>query len=881
MLKHAFAGLFSLRSKRQNMEIFWLITIVLIAVFSLWVLKALFSIAIKLLIAALVIFVLFAAFAHGAESKIYEGYVFSGQSITVDSKPFIINFEFEPGSITLNYNQKYFFISNGKCQDIMNLKFCFGNYIYDTDKKKDKVNISVYSVAPDIAITRTINSSELIVGQETEISLNVTNGEGIAAENFTLIDSYSPDEFIVSDVGSVCSNINNSVYYHGFLREKDYIRCPYRLTPLKEVQRATRAKVSYYDGAEMKDIFSQAISFDVSPFFAIKTQFNETDKKVSVGNEVIFSVNFTNTNPDFDVNINSLDIVLPSGLQAISTYSLKTPFNDTANTTIRSQNVELSANRVHFSGKLDTNETKFIIVRLKAVKSGSSNIFVQGNYSTDETSGIVEVKDSLEVENPEVSIYTNFKDGETFDSGEEKYFQIGVINPSDSAALKNVKVRIDSPIYNFSAAEAGTINKTSSKNVVNQRVVMPDTQSDRDISLNVTVYYDNEFGESFQKTFEYTIRAEATKGLVISHEFSDTTVEEGKEITVKTKIESRRNVDLKDVRVFDVLPIDFTRKGLNSVSNVNINGLDTVTVYEYKLTAPQVSKDKVYKMRTTATYVEDNKTYAYEKEDEITVTRKKLSLSISSAVSDQKPYMGEILDILYTVSNPEDEQLKSIVARFPVQEMIELVGEKNFSVGTLEPGESFTIKDAHRIRAKANGSMVIAPSFFTYEDAEGDIFTANSSELSFSPNFGYIAGPAFTITQSAPERVKMGDSIKVSLLVRNIGTEAGSVNVIDGESSWIFNLRPGEDESASYTFGTVRAGQFNVKPLKGEYYYIGKKIYTISNDINVTVFKEEGPVAVEVKAPEKEIVVEQAVVKKTFFDIVLDTIKQIFALFKR
>src|SRR3990172_3783566 len=146
------------------MEIFWLITIILIAIFSLWVLKALFSVVIKLLIAALVIIVLFSVFVHGTETKVFDGYVFSDQSITVDDKPFIIRFDFDPSSITISYNQKYFFINVGKCDDLMNLRFCYGNSLYDLDKKKYKVNISVYSISPEIAITRTINSSQLLVG---------------------------------------------------------------------------------------------------------------------------------------------------------------------------------------------------------------------------------------------------------------------------------------------------------------------------------------------------------------------------------------------------------------------------------------------------------------------------------------------------------------------------------------------------------------------------------------------------------------------------------------------------------------------------------------------------------------------------------------------
>ena len=863
------------------MEIFWLIAVILVAIFSLWLLKALFSVAIKLLIAALIVIVLFSVFVNGAESKVFEGYVFSDQSITVDDKPLIITFESDHETIMLNYNQRYYFVPLGDCKTVINLKFCYGSVIYDTDKKKDKVNITVFSVEPEITITRVINNSVLRVGEEAEISVNVTNGIGLAAENFTFTDSFSPDEFEITDV-SWCSKNNSSVYYHGFLRENEMLECSYKIKPLKELKRATKAKVSYYDGVEMQDIFSTPIEFDVSPFFSVNAEFNETDSKVFLGEEVLFIINLTNSNEDLDADLKSFDIFLPSGIQFIGTASIKRFFNATSNTTIRSQQVEKSGSQIHFEGELKRNETKFIILKLKAVRAGSSNIFLYTNYSANGMNGIIEAKKSLEVENEEVSLQTNFKDSELYDSGEEALLRIDVINPSSSVILRNIAVKIDSPIYDFPIILIDHINKTYSENALYQRITMPRTDSNKDFEFNVTVFYETEFGERLEKGFEYTLTIEAVEGLEITHDFSDTTVEEGDEITVKTKVENRRNVDVKDVRIFDVVPMDFSKKGLNSVSNININALDTVTAYEYKLTAPKVPKETKYKIRAVARFVEDNKTYAFEKEEEITVIKKSLDLSISSALSETTPFMGAIIDVLYTITNPEEEQLKNIVAYFPVQEMIELVGQKNFTVDKLDPGESYTIRDVHRIRAKTNESITLAPTFFVYEDEEGNVYTKNSSQISFSPEFGYIAGPAFIISQKGPERVRAGDKAKIILNVRNIGTEEGKINVIDGSNSWIFSLKPDEDETASYSYDTYRAGQLNVKPLKGEYYYIGKKIYTVSNPVNVTVFREEEVLpVVEEKAPEEEIIVEEKIEKKTFFEIMLDTIKQIFAVFKR
>ena len=194
--------------------IFWLVVIVLVAIFSLWLLKTLFSVAIKVLIVVLIALVLFSVFARGAETKVFEGYIFSSQSITVDSKPFIVTFEENTNNqIMLNYNRNYFFVPFRECRTLLNLKFCYDDVIFDTDQKKDKVYLRVFTVAPDITITRTINTSSLKIGDEAEITVSVANGVGIPAENFTFVDSFSPDEFQITSV-SWCSNTSSSVYHN-------------------------------------------------------------------------------------------------------------------------------------------------------------------------------------------------------------------------------------------------------------------------------------------------------------------------------------------------------------------------------------------------------------------------------------------------------------------------------------------------------------------------------------------------------------------------------------------------------------------------------------------------------------------------------------------
>lgn len=855
--------------------------LIIILTFLFHILKNTFSLKIKRIISLFILLILFPVFVQATETKIFEGYIFSEQSITVDDRPFIIRFDYSLNTIMLDYNKKYYFVPLGECKTIMNLKFCYGSYLYDTDIKKNKVNISVYSVKPEIKISRIADKTALRIGEEAEISVNITNGIGISAENFIFTDTFPKDEFYITAVSGDCFERNNTIYYSGYLRENSKIKCSYKIKPIKETIRSVRARVRYYDGFEVQELFSNPLNFDVSPFLSIITEFNESDNKVAVGEEFLFIINLTNNDEDYDSFIKSLDIFIPSGIEYVSTATVKRYLNSTSTITIRSQNIQKEDNKLHFEGELEKNSTKFIVLKLKALMGGSSNIFIYATYNYNGFNSSTEIKKTIEVEKPDINIYTNFQDGEQYDSGQESLIKIDVINPNNIINLKNILVKIDTPLYEFPIVYLEELNKTSTTNAVYTKIIMPSVSSNKDFDFNVTLFYETEFGQKLNKTFNYKVYVKIIEGLVVSHEFSKTSAEGGEEITIKTNVENKRNVDVKDVRVFDVVPLEFIRKGLNSVSNLQINALEKVTAYEYKVILPKVANVTKYKIRTVARYSEDNKTYAYETEDYITVEKKKLELSISNAITDTKPFMGAIIDVLYTITNNEEEILKDIVAYFPVQEDIELVGEKNFSIENLGPGESYTIRNAHKIRAKTNGSLTLKPTLFVYKDEEGNIYETNSTSLSLSPEFGYIAGPAFVIEQNAPQRVRSGDKIVVYVSVKNIGTEEGIINISNNKKYWLFELKPEQADSFFYTLETTTPGHYSINPLKGEYYYIGKKIYTLSNSQEVIVFKEEMPLTEEKKEQEEEVVSEQHIEKKSFFKIVIETVKNIFSSLRR
>jgi len=872
------------------MAIFWIILLIIIlAIVALKLFSLLFSITGKILIVVLVVFLIYAIAVNASRDLVYKGYIFSDQSITLDNKAFIISFDESrhPSNIQLNYYGSYFFVPQGTCKTIVNIEICFANSIFDTDFGKYKVNISAYRVVPDITITRVIDDSTIAVGDEAEITVNVTNGIGIPAQNFEYIDYFSPEEFELLHVTGSCNKEGNNAVYRGLLKENNKISCKYTIKALKEIERSSRARVSYFDGDEIKRDFSSNINFKVVPALDISSYFNDSDRNVFVGEQVIFIVNMSNNKESDDIKNITLNISLPSGLRYDETASISMYFNSTSNITVQSQPVKkISDSVIQFKGEIPSNQSKFIALKLTATKSGISNIFIDYLYSIEGSKEIfsAEKKDSLEVEHKEITLFTNFKDGDTFDAGEQKLIQIGVSNPNENVFLKNISVKIDTNISNIPEANLSYLDSGKANYMIYQNIAMPYVSSDTTYPFNIIVSYDTEYGEHFTEISEFNLIVKTIAGLSISHDISKTTVESGEQFSIKTKVKNERNVDIKNIRVFDVVPMEFEREGLNSVSNLNINANDEVVAYNYRMTAPVVDSPKTYYFRTTATYKEGNKTFAFERTYQVTVTPKKKDLSVARVIADSKPSRGAIIDVIYTISNPDDkETVENIRLKFPVQQDIDLVGEKNFTISRLLPGESYTIREFHRVRPKLNGSLVIAPTMFSYNDDEGNVFTKNSSETSFTADYGYISGPAFFIQKSSNDSVLVGDLISVIISVSNIGDEPGKVSITDSGNVWNLELKAGETDFITYKINAENEGIVFLKPAEAQYSYRGKNVFTISNPAytNVTSKKE-----ISAEKEIKEVKVEKVVPtkveeKKTFMQLVWEAISSIFNIFRR
>jgi len=768
-----------------------------------------------------------------AENIFFSGFIFSDESVVINDKSFIITLEWDKRNIMLKSGKEIYFVPKTKCERIYNIRFCFHNTVYDVDEKKDKINISIYSLSPTIKITRTIDKSRLFVGEEAEISVNIKNEGPLAAENFSFIDSFS-DKVEITDV-SFCNLNGSEIYWRGLLRENDTLKCNYRIKPIDEFERSFRAKVEYFDGIKNKEEFSEAISIKADPFLVINQDFNDSDKKIFVGENTTLIINISNKHPDEDIKIAKVEIVLPKGLSFISTERISIGNESVGQGLSRS-----SEDILEWNGEIKQNRSKIFVVKLQGRYVGASDVFVRVYYKLNEKEGFVEKKSNIEVVNQEIDVQTSFKDDETFDSGQEKWFKVYLKNPSSIIKLKNIKIQYNTTLLNIPDSYISEINTTSSQLVLNRAFTIPFVTSKTSYPFNLIVRYETEFGESFDKIFEYTLNVEPTAGLTITHDISKTTVEEGEEFTITTKIKNERNKDIKNVKVVDTTHSDFVKEGMNSAI-ININAHNEVSVYSYKVTAPKVIKDTDFIFKTTASYSEENITYVYEKESTIRVTPKRLELDITRTIEPSTIFMGQIADVNYIISNPETERIQNIRLKFPLEQIFDLVGNDSYFVDKLEPGETIKINNKHNIRAKLNGTQILPPTLFIYEDSDGNVFDKNSSSNQIDIKYSYIPSASFFIEKSVlNQNIIKGEPLKIVVKIKNVGTEKGKIDVYDLNNNWSLEIEPQNYEFISYELNITRTGKLKLEPTVGIYEILNKTVKTISNELEIEI--KEAPI---------------------------------------
>jgi uncharacterized repeat protein (TIGR01451 family) len=797
-------------------------------------------------------------------NKVFDDWVYNEDTITLDDKEFFFRLS--------NEGNKLLIISDGESQ-IMNLpecrnfdiqrRICFNDSYYDgAGEPSNRAYVIIYYRKPRLNITRTIDDNIFTVGDEVEFTVEINNYGEINAKDVYYEDVFPQNVRVVTSSG--CPYTERKVYYDGDIRSGSYVDCKYTITTTAPVDSITVASVTYDTGFETVANYSDSIRLYSSSPLKINASFDNSS--IQIEETTYFRINITNV-ASKDIDIDNILVTIPSGLEVISDNM-----------------INIDENNYKWSGTLSSNKSQLLVFKLKGKKTKGSEILTNINYEMDNKEyKISNLKTNIYIEDRGVSIYSNIDNNQRFDSNTQQTFSIFVRNENNHSKIKNLFLSLNSTLFPYDEYQLSTLGEESRAKVASVTMITPNLSTTKSYKLTANLTYETEYREKYSEKLERTFIIEPIKKVLITKTISPSVIEEGKEATVTVKIKNDRNERIDDVIVKEIFHGNFGQKGTTSRLIDNISQGKTITAYTYNIKAPNVINQTRFNFTTQVSYTKDGFDYLFTEDSAITVNPKKLKISVSKSVSDSSIYLGEIVDVRYTIKNEEEEPAKNFKLYFTDNQKVDTINEYNYFIERLNPGEEIII-DSEQIRPKkAEEKMIVGTSLYEYQDMDGAQFSSVSGSLTLKVQEGYMYGPVIWVEKKSDlYDIMRADEVEITITVSNIGDKSADVVIVDGVKSWNKNIAANDEEIITYKKRFYEPEEYTLDKVYAYYDYLGNEYRATSNVVKIKVtdvdIEAQEPVIIKDEEEEQVVIVkeEPLIEKENFFVRIWRTILNLF-----
>ncbi len=776
-----------------------------------------------------------------ADTQVFSGYVYSGSSISIDKQ--VVFIYLGTDGIVADYGTGFFSISNNTCESSDYFKICLDNIDYDYSAKKKRIYLRTFSTVPFLEITRSVTKSDLVVGEEAAFTVSISNSGGIA-RNATYTDFF-PDSFSVYDVRGA-ELIGNSVVWSGSIARLGSRDIQYKIKPKNAFKQSLKASLTYFDGYMEQTIYSSEQTISSTNFVGLETALGKSS--VFIGQPNNFTLNVTNRGND-TVNMSVL-VTFSSDVSVFPPSSFSRIANNTFKWSGDLKKRNLSNNRY---------TSKFFMFKIESSRVSASEVIVDSSYYNLASGDFVSLskdKKTIKVSESGVVVRSNLND-RVLEPNEAFTMKIWLQNLNAYVPIRDVYVSTYTDMGYSPDTFIHELPSSRQEVVLEKEYFAPNVSGTSGFSLYVNVSYNVSDTKSF-KTYKDTLSVTPIKDLVINQLATKTTVESGKTFSVTVSVSNPRITGINNVRIYDTIPSEFSKFGLSS-GIVSIPKKDAITAYTYELTAPRVSEEKTFTIRTNAEYADSDNEYAYllssdynfSKEISIVVQPVKFQLDVAQTMADTELFTGHIHDISYVIKNPSDDKVATgVMLHLPLQQEFDVVASTNFSLPDIDPGESVFLSSKHRIRPKLNDSQTLQKAYFTFKDKYGLNYTFNASESILKIKSSPIYGPALILSRNSSDTVNNTEKFNVTLSIKNIGETNAIARITDGNDVFEVVVPAGIEYIRNRTLSFSEEGTYAIQSAVAEYPYNGMKLYTASNSKVVSVVNKP-MLKIEKTAPAK------------------------------
>lgn len=410
---------------------------------------------------------------------IFDEWVKEGESFNVNGKDYLVAAGETMQSAIIMGPTGVYVIDSTNCITIGKLRFCLEDFKYSVGgdiivhgSDTQEFYITVYEPGAIMSIDRDISSSNMLVGESAEVTIELINTGDEAATGMTYTEEV-PSEFEITNTYSL-EQYGNKLVWKGAMPANSKKTMSYNIKAKARYNQVVVATLTYKSGTAMKET-TNSLGFKANALFTLN--FNADKFEIETGEENRFYVTLKNskdTESTFD-----LVIIVPENLEIAASH---------INTT--------SGNNLTWSGSLEGGEDKSFTTAVKSLSPGIAAIKATANDIADPSNPITKYFNITVLSN-EPGIY--FIHNDIFS---KNYSEIKVYlkNPNTYVSIKDIDITVESPFFN-KTAHANEF-KPKEYNQILSAAFTPDEPGKLNVKAEVTY----KIGDStFKKTKEEAI----------------------------------------------------------------------------------------------------------------------------------------------------------------------------------------------------------------------------------------------------------------------------------------------------------------------------------------------------------------------------------------
>lgn len=747
--------------------------------------------------------------------------------------------------VFVNYGEGYYWLEKGECESKEITKICYEDKSYDSTRYEDKVNLEFYTIFPVVTISRSVDENSFSIGDTATVSIQLSN-TGLKEAEDVIFEDMLPDEIEITSHSSSLEQIGNRIRWTGEIKTQQTVSFSYKIQGKKTGTASYKASVSYYDGFTERETTSSSLRISVGNPQTITLSTNASN--IYIGDVVDFDALLLNQNND-RITIHNLQIFIPDNFVVIQDD------NDVT---------KMDERLYSWSGSLSYNQSVNFDLILQAMYEGEYDIIVRGTTEKDKIMAEFEETQRISVSKKDLIIKTLITKEERLDisdSGgivsqssddkEMESFQEGrllvyIQNPYNNIDLKDIDVRVSSVIAQISSVVIAQLNRSNTRKIIDRTIAAPEVSSSKKYKIKTVADYYTEHGIKYSSELEEDLTINPIKELSIKQSLSTSNIEEGDEITVSVSVKNNRDILLENVKVREIIPTGIKIKGLTS-KTTDIPSDDEVDIYEYTLKFPITGNTTPYVISTTVEYEDNIQKYNLEKKTTVNVKKKSPDIDFDQDFDSSSAVIGEIVPLVYTLENEDEQTIKNIHIRFPFVEKTLYVDDFEYNLSQLDSGDLVIIDDvAELIFFKNESNINIPKSIVEFEDTFGNSYSKESNKESIDVEDSAYQEAFLTVSREFSSTSTDKDTLEHEIIVENLGKKSTSFTLYEDRNILIEDsISPGEAKTYPATAYRENYGKIALDPLIAKFSVAPKTYYALSDEYQITFTTSQAEVVEE------------------------------------